>query len=78
MHAEPYLTKSGNKQKRPVVSERELDGLMSEGGQGFCLSCGQTTDGVEPDARKYTCPTCQQPKVYGFEELLIMGLLKVK
>lgn len=40
---------------------------------GACLACGAYTDGVEPDARKYTCPSCGKKQVYGAEELLIMG-----
>lgn len=41
---------------------------------GFCLACGETADGIEPDGRKYTCESCDAPKVYGCEELVIMGL----
>jgi hypothetical protein len=41
---------------------------------GFCLACGKKQAGVEPDARKYTCLKCGAPKVYGAEELLVMGL----
>ena len=41
---------------------------------GFCLACGNESETVEPDARKYTCACCDQPKVYGAEELLLMGL----
>jgi hypothetical protein len=29
---------------------------------------------VEPDARRYTCEGCGQPKVYGLEELVLMGI----
>jgi hypothetical protein len=38
---------------------------------GFCIACGQETDGVEPDARRYHCPACQLDTVFGVEELLI-------
>jgi len=38
---------------------------------GFCLSCGNEQSGVEPDARKYTCEVCGEPKVYGAEEILL-------
>jgi hypothetical protein len=41
---------------------------------GFCTACGAKAYGVEPDARKYTCEKCHQPRVYGAEELLIMGV----
>ena len=39
---------------------------------GFCIACGKSTEGVEPDARKYLCHACLLPAVYGAEELLIM------
>lgn len=37
---------------------------------GICINCGEGTDGVEPDARRYPCPSCRQDRVYGAEELL--------
>lgn len=40
---------------------------------GFCLACGNEADGVEPDARNYTCESCGARQVFGAEELL-MGL----
>lgn len=43
-------------------------------GQGFCLACGYTQPSVKPDATKYTCEACKMPKVYGFEQLVAMGL----
>lgn len=39
---------------------------------GFCVDCGAQHDGIEPDARRYTCEECEAPKVYGAEELLLM------
>jgi len=39
---------------------------------GFCVACGASADGVEPDARGYTCESCGEPGVYGAEELLLM------
>jgi hypothetical protein len=48
---------------------------MVENNQGFCLACGETQDGVEPDARKYECESCGESKVYGVEELVLMGLV---
>ena len=41
--------------------------------EGRCLSCGSVTNGVEPDAREYTCEECAAPRVYGLEELMMMG-----
>lgn len=39
---------------------------------GFCIACGAEAEGVEPDARRYTCDACGEPGVYGAEELLMM------
>ena len=38
---------------------------------GFCVACGAETEGVEPDACKYECESCEEPAVYGAEELLV-------
>ena len=38
---------------------------------GFCIMCGCEADGVEPDARKYTCESCGADCVYGVEELVM-------
>jgi hypothetical protein len=37
---------------------------------GICRACGEERESCEPDARKYLCPVCQAPEVYGIEELL--------
>lgn len=39
---------------------------------GFCTACGEEADECEPDARKYVCESCNEPAVYGAEELLLM------
>jgi len=38
---------------------------------GFCVKCGYMQDGVEPDARRYTCEDCGAKGVYGAEELIL-------
>lgn len=44
---------------------------------GFCFKCREWTDGeVEPDARKYLCPNCRAPEVYGAEELSLMEVIE--
>lgn len=50
--------------------ERSHSGLDNP---GFCLACGEEQDGCEPDARRYECECCGARKVYGAEEVLIMG-----
>ena len=41
---------------------------------GICLGCGEWRDMCEPDARNYLCKDgCGENKVYGVEELMMMG-----
>ena len=42
---------------------------------GFCLACGAEADNVEPDARRYTCDACGADRVFGAEEIALMGLI---
>jgi len=58
------------------ISSDELLALVEESmfgmsDSGVCLSCGEVTDGVEPDARGYPCPSCDKPAVMGAEEILL-------
>jgi hypothetical protein len=76
---EQYKTKTGAIQWRPVMGLKAAERLMFDAdGKGFCLACGRTAHNVEPDATKYTCESCNAPKVYGLEQLMLMGLLKIK
>ena len=43
---------------------------------GFCIACGAERDTCEPDACEYECEECGANKVYGAEEIAIMGLVK--
>jgi hypothetical protein len=43
---------------------------------GFCLACGEEQEGCEPDAREYECECCGEAKVYGAQEILLMGAYK--
>ena len=42
---------------------------------GFCTNCGAERDSCEPDACNYPCEECGQNKVFGAEELVMMGLV---
>lgn len=42
---------------------------------GFCLICGNESDGCEPDARNYECEGCGAEQVFGSEELLLVLVL---
>lgn len=37
---------------------------------GFCIACGASQKGCEPDARNYECKKCHGLQVFGAEELL--------
>lgn len=47
------------------------------GSKGICLSCGQITDGVEPDAEHYKCEYCEKYEVFGAEQALLLGMVEV-
>ena len=57
-----------------VTTERVIDavarGMFGTDNIGFCVACGDDVHGVEPDARKYRCESCNAPAVYGAEEML--------
>ena len=70
-HVREYRTRDGRTQFKPSI---QLAMALNGSNQGFCLACANAQDGVEPDARRYTCEACGAPKVYGAEELTLMGL----
>lgn len=67
-----YNARNGNVQYKPSMKQVEN---MERDMRGWCLACGKTQSGVEPDARKYECNACGAMKVYGPEELVLMGLV---
>ena len=68
-----YTAKSGALQFKPSIDELQ-SAIESDDSLGYCLACGAEASGVEPDARRYECESCGAHKVYGAEELLLMGL----
>ena len=64
-----YTAKNGAQQWKPSARW-----VQTADNEGFCLACGETQDGVEPDARRYVCESCGAAKVYGNEERALMGL----
>ena len=57
-------------------SMARLERAAADGWIGFCRVCGAEAHGVEPDARRYTCESCEMNFVYGAEELALMGSCK--
>lgn len=76
MEAREVKTKSGKTMFVPHFEDLSELEVLSEESVGFCLACGEEAHGVEPDARRYECECCGEPKVYGLEELMMMGLVR--
>lgn len=68
-----YTTRTGAKQFKPS-QEWITEVIDGDNSAGFCLACGHEQDGCEPDMRRGQCEQCGQDKVYGAEELALMGL----
>jgi transposase-like protein len=60
--------------KSKVTLDQIIEAIEADDNLGFCLACGAEAYNVEPDARRYTCESCGKPRVYGAEELLLMGV----
>ncbi len=60
--------------KAKVTLARILRAIKADDNSGFCLACGRKVHGVEPDARSYNCEACGSMRVFGAEELLMMGV----
>lgn len=54
-----------------ITEEAIVEAVQSGEYKGFCIFCGEEAFGVEPDAREYNCESCEEPGVYGAEELLL-------
>lgn len=67
-------TSKGTEFFRFEMTESEFVGSDNDN-EGLCVFCGEPAYGVEPDARKYTCESCDKAGVYGMQELLLMGLI---
>lgn len=69
-----YKAQNGETQFMPSVKEAMAGNAL---GEGFCLACGVNEPNVEPDAVRYRCSatTCGESKVYGFEALVLKGLV---
>jgi hypothetical protein len=57
-----------------LTEDMIIEAIESDDYIGFCIECGAEHYGIEPDAREYTCESCEKCKVYGASEILIMGL----
>ena len=60
----------------PVMQTEDEMYAVNASEEGFCLGCGSTQGCVEPYARRYECESCEEHLVFGFQELLLMGLVR--
>jgi hypothetical protein len=60
-----------------TLTEEEYQNATEEY-EGFCVACGESAYGVEPDARNYECESCGKNQVFGAEELLMMGMISLE
>jgi hypothetical protein len=56
-----------------ALMEAAEDCMFGMSNAGFCIACGEESDGCEPDARNYPCDACGKRKVFGAPELILMG-----
>ena len=56
-----------------IPLEQVIEAVSRDENRGFCLDCGADKDCVEPDAREYRCDSCGAFRVFGAEEILMMG-----
>lgn len=68
-----YKAKNGAMQWKPSFEWIET-AVRNDNMEGFCLACKNEQMGIEPDAGKVQCDACGEYKVYGAEQLLLMGL----
>jgi predicted RNA-binding Zn-ribbon protein involved in translation (DUF1610 family) len=56
-----------------VTPDQIIAAVEADENIGFCVACGAEVMGVEPDAEKYECEGCGANKIYGAEQLLLLG-----
>ena len=76
MKTQKYQSKSGRTLHKPIIETEDEMFIVNDTDEGFCLACGNTQMGCEPDARRYECEGCGEHLVFGLQELLLMGLLQ--
>ena len=59
---------------KPTMEQIE-NAMMDLNNTGFCINCGDDGTLAEPGARNYRCENCGKKTVFGFEELLLMGIV---
>ena len=66
------MTTTTKKTNRASLLKKAMRAVKNDEMVGYCLACGAEANEVEPDAREYECESCEAPKVYGSEEIVLM------
>lgn len=59
------------KSKLHELEDQVFAALAEDDNIGFCLECGSSQYGVEPDAENYRCEACGEHCVFGVEQILL-------
>jgi hypothetical protein len=78
MKSKPYESRSLGTLFRPVLTQQEFYEVIEEKTEGWCLGCAETQSAVGPDGSRVQCENCGRFLVYGFEQLLLRGLLTIE
>jgi hypothetical protein len=63
--------------KKIQLDQSTFDDFAHDDSVGICVRCHTEVFGVEPDARGYVCDICEKPTIYGFAELVLMGMIEI-
>ena len=78
MYAEEYTTRNGATRFCPVIEAEESLYDLDDSLIGFCVGCGEEADRVDPDSRRVQCDSCGEHLVFGFAELIVMGIFRME
>jgi hypothetical protein len=75
-----HMVQYGNKYlpskrtRKECIAMFSMDDVIasSDNYEGFCVSCGESQGGCEPDAERYECESCGKHTVYGGDNIAIM------
>lgn len=62
--------------KKKGLRERVLEAIQEDDYVGFCLDCGAENYQCEPDMEEGRCESCGADRVYGAQQILLMGLVQ--
>lgn len=76
-HGYVYCTMWADREEKGPTLEQLEDmcrrRITTTDNPGWCLACGKEVEGFEPDARNCECELCGERRVFGSDELAMMG-----